>query len=395
MARSILHADMDQYYAAVEIRDNPALVGKPVIIGADPENGRGRGVVSTASYEARKFGVHSAMPISKAFKLCPQGIFLPGDMRKYADISEQIFQIFESVTPLVEGLSLDEAFLDVSESRLLFGDGPAVAAKIKQEIWKQLRLRVSVGVASNKSVAKIASDLKKPDALVIVEPGKEAEFLAPLPLKKLWGVGPKAEAELLALGLTSIGDLAAYPLEALRSRFGVSADDLHDLALGIDDRPVVPEHAAKSIGRECTYGEDTRDLDLLRRTLADLSEDIARRLRRHQLRAAQLTLKFRWAGFETHTRQVQLEQSSQHGPDFFKAGLTMMEGFLAKERRAVRLVGLSASKFSGPGIPLQEGLFTPTSERKERVDQVMDKVRERWGEDSLQRANQDLPGESK
>jgi nucleotidyltransferase/DNA polymerase involved in DNA repair len=393
MSRAILHIDMDQFYAAVEIRDNPALKGKPVIIGADPEGGKGRGVVSTASYEARVFGVHSAMPISQAYKLCPQGVFLRGDMEKYATESEKIFEIFESVTPLVEGLSLDEAFLDVSGSRLMYGEAPEVARHIQDKVQAETGLSCSVGVAANKSIAKVASDLKKPHGLVMVPEGTEAAFLAPLPLRRLWGIGPKAEEELKALGMTCIGDLAAYPLEALKARFGEHAEGLHELALGIDDREVVPEHEAKSIGRECTFEQDNRDTSYLRQTLADLSEDVARRLRRHQLRAAQVTLKLRWAGFETHTRQRQLVTPSQHGPDFFKEGLAMLEAFLNKDRRAVRLIGLSAGKLMGQGERIQEGLFSQPSLRKEKVDQAMDKVAERWGGPMLKRANQDIKTE--
>jgi nucleotidyltransferase/DNA polymerase involved in DNA repair len=390
MARAILHVDMDQFYAAVEIRDNPALKGKPVVIGADPQGGRGRGVVSTASYEARAFGVHSAMPISKAYKLCPQAVFLQGSMEKYAEESERIFSIFESVTPMVEGLSLDEAFLDVSASRLLFGDAAAVARRIQGEILEGTGLGCSVGVASNKSVAKIASELEKPKGLVLVPEGGEAEFLAPLALKRLWGVGPKAEEELQSLGLRTIGDLAAYPLRALQDRFGEHALHLHELALGRDERPVVPEHEAKSIGRESTFETDSRDNDLLRQTLADLSEDVARRLRRHGFRAAQVTLKIRWSGFETHTQQRQLQSPSRHAPDLFKEACAMMEGFLVKERRPVRLLGLSVSKLLKEGVSVQEGLFTLGSERKERLDQAMDKVAERWGAPAIKRAHQDL-----
>ncbi len=386
--RSILHLDMDQFYAAVEIRDRPELAGKPVIIGADPESGKGRGVVSTASYEARRFGVHSAMPITKAWRLCPQGVYLRGDMDKYAAVSEEIFAVFESVTPLVEGLSLDEAFLDVTASRLLFGDGQAVALRLKREIWEKVRLKCSVGLSSNKSVSKIASDLRKPDALVVVPPGEEASFLAPLPLKRLWGVGPKAEAELASLGLASIGDLQAYPPEALKDRFGAQAQDLLDLAWGRDDRPVVPEHEAKSLGRECTFGEDTREASHLRQTVAGLCEDLARRLRRHGRRAGQLTLKLRWSGFETHTRQRPLDPPSAHGPDLFQAGQAMLESVLKADRRAVRLVGVQAGKLEAQGASLQESMFSHSSLRKERLDGALDALNDKYGEGALQRANQ-------
>ena len=279
MPRSILHVDMDQFYAAVEIRDNPALKGKPVVIGSAPKGGKGRGVVSTASYEARAYGVHSAMPISKAYQLCPQAAFLRGDMEKSAAESERIFAVFESVTPLVEGLSLDEAFLDVSGSRLLFGPAPEAARHIQDRIEAELGLSCSVGVAANKSVAKIASDIRKPHGLVVVEEGTEAAFLAPLPLKRLWGIGPRADEELKSLWACLD---RGRPGGLLRWRPWSPASAstpwrCTSLALGIDARPVVPEHEAKSIGRESTFENDSRDLELLRQTLADLSEDVARR----------------------------------------------------------------------------------------------------------------------
>jgi DNA polymerase-4 len=380
---------MDQFYAAVEIRDDPGLRGKALIIGADPEGGRGRGVVSTCSYEARKFGVLSAMPISKAWKLCPQGTYLRGDMEKYAAVSEQVFAVFESITPLVEGLSLDEAFLDVTGSRLMFGSAAETAALVKQRVKEATGLVVSLGVASNKSVAKIASDLRKPDALVEVPEGGEAAFLRPLPLKRLWSIGPKAEEELNALGLMSVADLQDYPLEALKARFGGHALHLRELSLGVDERPVVPEHEAKSIGRETTFGEDSRDPDLLRATLAGLCEDVARRLRRHSFRAAQVSLKFRWTGFDTVTRQQKLDPPSRHGPDLFATALPLMQRLLAADRRAVRLIGIQCAKLLGEGELLQEGLFTRGSDRKDRLDSALDRINGRFGGDSLKRANQE------
>jgi nucleotidyltransferase/DNA polymerase involved in DNA repair len=386
--RSILHVDMDQFYAAIEIRDNPALKGKPVVIGADPRGGRGRGVVSTASYEARKFGLHSAMPISQAWKLCPQAVYLPVDMDKYAEVSEEIFAIFEGFTPMVEGLSLDEAFLDVTESRLLFGDAEAIARAIKEKIRSQLSLGASVGIASNKSVAKIASDLKKPDALVVVPFGGEAAFLEPLPLRRLWGIGPKAEEDLVALGMKSIGDLQRYPEGALKARFGEHAQALRELAFGVDSRFILPEHEAKSIGRETTFGRDTLDAKLLRVTLADLSEQVARRLRRYGFRCSQLTLKLRWAGFETHTRQCPLEPASNHGPDILAAAVPMLTKFLRSGERAVRLIGIQAGKLSQEEEGIQESLFGHSSIEKENLDKALDAVQERWGDGTLARASQ-------
>ncbi len=388
MTRAILHVDMDQFYAAVEIRDNPSLKGKPVVIGSDPQGGRGRGVVSTCSYEARAYGVKSAMPISKAYALCPQAVFLRGDMDKYVAESEKINAVFEDMTPLVEPLSLDEAFLDVSASRLLFGDGPACAKRIQDEIQARIGLSCSVGVSSNKSVSKIASDLKKPHGMVIVEAGQEAAFLAPLPVGKLWGVGPKAEEELNRLGLRLISDLVNYPIEPLRARFGDYADELVARAKGQDDRPVVPEHEAKSIGREFTFDEDERDADTLKAGLADLCEDVARRLRRHDLRAGLLTLKWRWSGFETHTKQQALDPPSSHGPDFLAQVWPAALAFLEKDRRPVRLIGISAGKLMPIDAAYQGGLFGGDDKAKERVDAAVDKLAGKYGEEAVKWASQ-------
>lgn len=385
-SNSILHVDMDQFYAAVEIRDRPELRGKPLVIGADPQGGKGRGVVSTASYEARAYGVHSAMPISKAYKLCPQAVFLQGDMGKYAEVSGEIFEIFESFTPEVEGLSLDEAFLDVGASRALFGDALSIAQQVKAKILADTKLVASVGVASNKSVAKIASDLKKPDALVEVKAGEEAAFLRLLPLKRLWGVGPKAEAELNTLGIKSIADLQDFPLALLEGRLGSHAAELQALAFGRDNRAVSSEREAKSLGRESTFDEDTRDSEFLHASLLGLCEALARRLRRHGLRSGQMSLKLRWSGFETHTRQGALDPPSDHGKDLFDATRPYLESFLRKERRAVRLLGVQASKLFARGEASQESLFDAQRGRKERLDQALDRIAERYGDDTVKRA---------
>ena len=256
-ARTIIHVDMDAFYASVEQRDRPDLRGRPVIVGADP---RGRGVVSAASYEARAFGVHSAMPIGRAARLCPTGVFLPVDMAKYAQVSRQIMAILAEFTPLLEPLSIDEAFLDVTASRGLLGDGERIARAIKQRIRDTVGLTASVGVASNKFVAKVASELRKPDGLVVVPPGEEAAFLAPLPVSRLWGVGRVTASDLDAMGILTIGQLATVPVDHLRARFGGSGADLRALALGLDDRPVEPFAPPKSMGAEETFEQDHRDL---------------------------------------------------------------------------------------------------------------------------------------
>lgn len=386
--RSILHVDMDQFYAAVEIKRRPELKGKPVIIGSDPQGGRGRGVVSTASYEARRFGVRSALPISTAWRLCPQGVFLPVDMPAYIAESERIHQAFESLTPLVEPLSLDEAFLDVTGSRLLYGDGVACAQRVQRLVLESTGLSCSVGVAPNKFLAKIASDLKKPGGIVEVPAGRESEFLAPLPIGRLWGVGKVSEAKLRSLGIERIGQLAAWPLESLRAAIGSAwAEHLSALARGLDDRAVESELGAKSVGRECTFDEDTRDLDLLRQTLGDMAEDVAARLRRHGWACGTLQLKARFEGFETHTRQRPMRPPSDHGPELFKAAWAELEAVLAGDPRRLRLIGISATKLDGQA-PGQEELFGHSRDKLRRLDAAVDAIRDKHGDESLKRANQ-------
>jgi nucleotidyltransferase/DNA polymerase involved in DNA repair len=389
--RSILHVDMDQFYAAVEMQRQPELKGKPVIIGSDPKQGTARGVVSTASYEARAFGVRSAMPISTAWKLCPQGVFLDVDMPAYAAVSDQIHLVFEMLTPDVEPLSLDEAFLDVSASALLFGDGEACAKRVKAEILARTGLTCSVGVAANKFVAKVASELQKPDGLVLVPEGGEQAFLAPLAIGRLWGVGKVAEAQFLKLGVKRIGDLLLIDQRLLRASFGDGYTE-HVLALaqGLDARPVESEQRAKSIGRECTFDEDTRDLGLLRQTLADLAEDVAARLRRHGWSAGQLTLKFRWEGFETHTRQSALRPATAHGPELFALARQLLKEELKADGRKVRLIGLSAGKMADGGLPPQAELFGTSQERQQALDSALDKIHDRFGDETLKRGNQSL-----
>src|SRR5512136_2361752 len=246
----IIHADMDAFYASVEERDRPELVGKPVIVGGSPEK---RGVVSAANYVARKYGVHSAMPAATARRLCPEGIFLPPRIGYYAEVSGQIREIFERFTPLVEPLSLDEAFLDVTGSEQLFGPAIEIGRQIKQAVREETRLIVSVGVAPNKFLAKIASDLKKPDALVVVEPGQVQEFLDPLPVERLWGVGKQSSKVFERLGIRTIAQLRQWPLDALQARFGSGGEHLWNLAHGRDDRPVEPQQEVKSISNETTF----------------------------------------------------------------------------------------------------------------------------------------------
>jgi DNA polymerase-4 len=376
--RTILHVDMDAFFAAVEQRDRPELLGLPVIIGADPKGGLGRGVVSTASYEARRHGVFSAMPISRAFRLCPQGVFLPVDMEKYARVSDQVMEVFGRYTDLVETLSIDEAFLDVSGCRRL-GSGEAIASSIKAELKNAVSLTASIGVAASKLVAKIASDLEKPDGLVVVPGGTEEQFLAPLPIRRLWGVGPRTEERLLRAGVRTIGDLARLAGGALERRLGAHGRDLVDLARGIDPRPVIATDAmAKSVGREHTFERDTTDREMLRRTLLELSDDVARRLRAQGIGGRTITLKYRDESFHTVTRCETLAAPTDASAAIFDIATRLLRAVHGQKR--VRLLGVSVSGFD----ERQMELFQPASSP---VDSLRDAVRERFGRNALTRAS--------
>jgi DNA polymerase-4 len=378
--RSILHLDMDAFYAAVEQRDHPELRGRPVIVGADPRGGLGRGVVSTASYEARRFGVGSAMPISRAYKLCPQGVFVPVDMDRYGRVSDELMAILGRYTDLVEPVSIDEAFLDVTGSRRAFGPPLEMARQMKAAIVAELRLTASVGLATSKLVAKVASDLRKPDGLVVVPPGGEADFLAPLPVRRLWGVGPKMEEALLRLGIQTIGEVAALDPSRLARRIGTHGHDLQRLARGEDDRPVVADAGAqKSLGQEHTFGEDTADLDRLRRTLLELSDLVAARLRSQGLRARTVTLKYRDETFRTLTRAETLGEPVDSGNGLFAVVWRLFQA--VHRGRLVRLVGVSTSHF-GDGPQLE--LFPP---EPLPADRARDQLAARFGDNTVVRAS--------
>lgn len=384
MTRTILHVDLDAFYAAVEVRERPELAGRPVIVGADPKGGQARGVVSAASYEARRFGVHSAMPISRAWQLCPQGVYLPPRMELYLAVSARFMAILERFTDLVEPLSVDEAFLDVTGSARLHGDGAGIAGKIRDAVAAEEQLSASIGVAPNKFVAKIASDLEKPRGLVVVPPAPAAvaAFLAPLPLERLWGVGPKAALRLHQLEARTIGDVAALPLAHLRGAFGAAtADHLHELAHGRDERAVEPERAAKSLGREHTFDVDVADRDEVGRMLLMLVEQLGARLRRHGLAGRTLTVKLRTADFETVSRAATLPTAI----DTTEAILPVARELLARcdsTRQPIRLVGVALSHFGAP----QPALFERPQERQGRaVARAVDALRERYGDSAITR----------
>jgi DNA polymerase-4 len=377
--RTILHVDLDAFFAAVEQRDRPELRGKPVIVGGGGPNDRG--VVSTASYEARVFGVRSAMPLRTAGRLCPQGIFLPVDGAKYGAASKQVMAVLRRFTPLVEPISIDEAFLDVTGSRRMFGDGEAIGRQIKDAVRAETGLTISVGVATTKLVAKIASDLRKPDGLVVVEPGGEAAFLAPLEIARLWGVGQKSAAVLKEDGVRTIGDLAALPDDLLARRFGSMGPVLGQRARGIDADPVSGRDPAKSVGHEHTFDVDTSDPEQIERTLLAMSEGVAGRLRDAGVKASTITVKIRDTTFRTITRQRTLPDATDLTDPIFRTALELARPEVRGLR--IRLLGVTAS---GLGEREQLALFAADDPRRRRVVEAADAVRHRYGDRAITRA---------
>lgn len=382
--RAILHVDMDAFYASIEQLDDPRLKGRPVIVGADPKEGHGRGVVAACSYEARKFGVHSALPIGRAWKLCPEGAFVRPRMKRYVQVSAQVMEVLRQFTNLVEPLSIDEAFLDITGSIALFGAPVQIARAIKKQIREATGLTASAGVAPNKFLAKIASDLKKPDGLVVVEEAEIEAFLRDLPIARLWGVGPKTEERLHEMGLNTIGAIRTRTQEdmarALGSNLGVH---LHELAQGHDDRPVVPNWEPKSISNETTFEEDTRDRELLVQTIRRLAESVGRRLRRESYRARKVTLKIRFEPFDTHTRQTSVKRAIDGDEEITRLALGLFDQF-SLERR-VRLIGVGTGEIVRPGEEsTQMGLFDEPK-KESIIDRTVDQIRERFGDDGIRR----------
>jgi DNA polymerase-4 len=384
VSRNILHVDMDAFFAAVEQRDHPELRGKPVIVGSDPKGGRGRGIVATCSYEARKFGVHSAQPISQAWRQCPQGIYVRGDMEKYERVSERVMAILLGFTDLLEQISIDEAFLDVTGSKTLFGSAIQIAGRIKSQISHDLDLTASVGVASNKFVAKVASDLRKPDGLVIVESGREEEFLAPLPVGRLWGVGKKTEAILQAQGLELIGQIADCDPGRLEKIFGKGGGRLWELAHGTDPRPVSPEEGYKSIGHEITFEKDVEDTGILHDTLLALTEKVAHRLRSHGAMARTITVKYREANFTTYTRRTTLKSAIDTLERMWPVAERLLKS-LVRTGAAVRLLGVYASNLQVE-LTGQLSLFDQSAAKDRKLAAAMDAITRRFGKQAIRRA---------
>ena len=392
LPRTILHVDMDAFFASVEQRDHPEWRGKPVIVGAGPNE---RGVVSTCSYEARAYGVRSAMPSRTAAKLCPDGIFVPPDFKRYKAASDGLMAILGSFTPCVEPLSLDEAFLDVTGSRRLFGDGVAIAEAIRARVKEELRLTCSVGVAKNMFLAKLASDLNKPDGLTVVprEPEALAAFLAPLPVSRLWGAGPKAVAALARGPIRTFGELLAADGTYLAHLVGKNAAAFfRALARGEDDREVAWEGAeAKSISRETTFPEDERDWGKVEGALRELAEDVARRLRLDGRYAKTARLKIRWGDFETWTRQRPFAKATRLARDCREAADALLAA--VPRRGAVRLVGFGVERFSEKPESSPRDLFGEVDRREERdrkeerLEAAVDEIRRKLGKNAIRPAD--------
>lgn len=340
MARTIIHADLDAFYASVEQLDDPALRGKPVVVGGPAES---RGVVAAASYESRAFGVRSAMPMSRALRLCPHAVRVSPRFERYADLSREVMAIFRSLTPLVEPLSLDEAFLDVTGREKFHAGKRPIASFLRAEVKKRTGLTLSIGLGTNKTVAKIASESGKPDGLVLVPDGREAEFLAALPVRALWGIGPKSGAALEDAGFATIGDLAAANAGRLEAILGSRGREVHEMACGRDERPVVTSSERKSVGAERTFPRDLPDGDELRHQLRRIAEEVGERLRRHGSRAKTIAIKLRYSNFHTVTRQATREEPTDEADALYGEAAVLLEK-VVRSGDKFRLIGISCSK---------------------------------------------------
>jgi DNA polymerase-4 len=389
MPRKIIHLDLDAFFCAVEELHNPTLRGKAFAVGGRPEE---RGVVASCSYAARQHGVRSAMPMSQALRLCPGLLIAPAQHKAYRAISQQVMARLRALTPLVEQLSIDEAFLDVTDHP---DDAATLAQRLQQTINVELKLPCSLGVATNKLVAKIANNVGKtaakdaaprgrpPNAITIAPPGEEAAFLAPLPCAELWGVGPKMESRLAQLGIHTIGELAAWPEKELIARFGKNGYDLSRHARGLDNRSVVTQHEAKSISQETTFVRDVTDGADLRRTLQEQAAAVSQELHRKRLTATTVKLKLRWSDFTTITRQTMTPQPTDDGAQIYSAAVRLLAN--AWQGEPVRLIGVGVSGLGA--LPRQLGLWDQPNEKEERLQAAIKKLQARFGENVVQRAD--------
>ncbi len=372
--RVIAHADLDAFYASVEQRDRPELRGRPVIVGGSRE---GRGVVLAASYEARASGVHAAMPLRRAARLCPQAVFMPSRWRAYSNAAAQVLEVFRSYTPLVEPVSLDEAFLDVTGCERLFGPPRQLAAHLRRAVRAAVGLPVSVGVAATKGVAKIASEAAKPDGCLVVPPERTRQFLDPLPVRRIWGVGPTTEARLAAGGIHTIGDLANGDLQRVAARPDAALRTTQALARGLDARPVTPWTQAKSVGNQVTFPQDIDDLGLIDRYLQQLTEHVAARLRAKRLAGRTVSVTLRGADFHTRSRQATLEAPTDTAGDIFGAAHALFRR-MARPGGVYRLVGVHVSGVRSTAVQQLDLLAPPTRDRR-ALAAALDTVRQRFG----------------
>lgn len=378
MVRCIFHVDLDAFFVSVEQSLDTRLKGKPVIVGGRPDR---RGVVASASYEARSFGIKAGMPLSRAYQLCPQAIFVEGNFPRYREASEKFMAILANYSPHLEPVGLDEAYLDVTGCNI-WGTPRQLAERIKSEIKGKLGLTASIGIAGCKAVAKIASDIGKPDGLVEVIPGTEKDFLAPLPISSLPGVGKKTEIKLKSLGITTIGQFASLSTAMVKSYLGVNGVILHNHANGIDTRRVEPPGEAKSISREITFAHDTLDQQFLKAVLRYLCERVGAELRIQNKQARRVTLKLRYADFETITRSSTLKEAIASDDLVFAKAEELLQKALSQRRELVRLLGVEVSALVG--YCKQLCLFEPTSQRFEYLDKAIDRIRKKYGFASIQ-----------
>lgn len=378
MRRTILHVDLDAFFCAVEILRNPELEGVPFVVGGQPGS---RGVVASASYPARKYGIRSAMPTAQALRRCPELVIVSSNHGNYSEYSEKVMDLLRESAPVVEQISIDEAFLDVSDTP---DDGERLAKDLQREIKEQFGLPTSWGVATSKMVAKIATEIGKPQGLVVVPPGQENEFLAPLPVDMLWGVGPKSRDTLVELGITKIGDISSLPEDRLHELFGERGPDLAAKARGEDPRPVTSKQRRRSISNERTFAQDIGDEVELRRIMLSLSEGLGRRLRKKGVAGSTVRIKIRWPDFETITRQERLDQPTDQDNEIFEAASSLFNKAWRKGRK-VRLLGVAVTDLGKPVRQLD--LFDRSWEEDDRLFEAIDRIRSKYGSQALRRAS--------
>ncbi len=382
MARCIFHIDLDAFFVSVEQALDPELKRKPVIVGGDPER---RGVVASASYEARPFGIHAGMPLSRARRLCPQAILIRANFSRYKDASAKFMKILGDFSPYIEPLGLDEAYLDVTGCEEPYGSPHQLALAIKERIYKELKITASVGIGTCKVVAKIASDLCKPDGLLEIAPGEEQAFLNPLPVDKLPGVGKKTEQALKEMGITTIGELASLPFDTVKKRLGTPGTAIHSYARGIDDRRVEAAGEAKSISQQLTFARDTLDRDFLEANLHNLCQEVCQALRSQNKRAKCVTIRLRYADFKTITRQVILREPSDVTQVIFATAQQLLSKALAQQEKSIRLIGIRISSLVGEEKQLP--MFDSGTEKPERLDKAIDRIRKKYGSTAIKTGN--------